>query len=132
MPRWQLYMWGLQLTWLLFVFAFGACIGSLINVLVYRLPRGIGVVTPPSRCPKCETQLTWRENFPILGWILLRGKCRFCRQPISPEYPLVEAFVACLFAYFYILWFMVDPNFTLVEIRWGAIRPEWAHPQNPL
>lgn len=132
MPRYQVYIWGLQLTWLLFVFAFGACIGSLINVLVYRLPRGIGVVTPPSRCPKCDTRLTFRENLPIIGWLLLRGKCRYCGLPISPEYPLVEAFVAVLFSFFYVLCFMTDPGFTWLGVHWGAIRPEWAHPQNPL
>ncbi len=132
MPRYEFYMWGLQLTWLLFAFAFGACIGSLINVLVYRLPRGIGVVTPPSRCPKCDTRLTFRENLPILGWILLGGKCRYCGGPISPEYPLVEAFVALLFSLFYVLWFMMDPGATLLGLHVGAIRPEWAHPQNPL
>jgi leader peptidase (prepilin peptidase) / N-methyltransferase len=78
------------------VFAFGACVGSLLNVLVYRLPLGLDVVTPSSRCPSCETRLTWRENIPILGWLALRGKCRFCRSSISAEYPIVEAFTAFL------------------------------------
>lgn len=86
----------------LFAMAFGACIGSLTNVLVYRLPLGLDVVRPQSRCPKCGTKLTWRENIPIFGWLFLRGKCRFCRQPISPEYPLVETYVALLFGAVYL------------------------------
>lgn len=82
---------------MLFAMAFGACLGSLINVIVYRGPLGLDIVSPPSRCPSCETLLTWRENIPIFGWLLLRGRCRFCRSRISCEYPLVELYVALLF-----------------------------------
>ncbi|MEO0630377.1 MAG: prepilin peptidase, partial [Planctomycetota bacterium] len=74
------YPWHLSImeNWVpvLFVFAFGACVGSLINVLVYRLPLGLPVVVPSSRCPACATKLTWRENVPIFGWLLLGGRCR--------------------------------------------------------
>lgn len=108
-----------------FVFALGASMGSLINVLAYRIPLGLSVVTPPSRCPSCNTRLTWRENIPILGWLLLRGKCRFCRAKISPEYPIVEAFVACLFALFFVLWYTADANMTFLGVHWGSIAPEW-------
>lgn len=132
MPTWQLYAWALHLTWFVFVFAFGACVGSLVNVLVYRLPRGIGVVTPPSACPACGTRLTFRENIPILGWLLLRGRCRYCRAPISPEYPLVEAFVAVLFASFYVLWFMVERRTTSAGLDVASIRPEWAMNGTPV
>lgn len=111
-------------TFLLFMFAYGACVGSLVNVLVYRLPRGMGVVRPASKCPSCGTKLTFRENIPILGWLLLRGRCRFCKQPISPEYPLVETAVALLFATIYLLFF------GLPEMGRGpwfdALQPEWA------
>lgn len=124
--RLVLLMWLLKGTWLLFVFAFGACVGSLVNVLVYRLPLGQSVVTPPSRCPKCDTRLTWRENIPILGWLLLRGRCRFCRSPISPEYPLVEAFTGVLFATFFALWYVVPPGASWLGVDWSSIRPEWA------
>ena len=82
---------------MLFAMAFGACLGSLINVIVYRVPLGLDIVSPPSRCPSCETLLTWRENIPVFGWLALRGRCRFCRSSISPEYPLVELYVALLF-----------------------------------
>jgi prepilin signal peptidase PulO-like enzyme (type II secretory pathway) len=108
----------------LFVMAFGACIGSLLNVLVYRLPLGLDVVTPTSRCPSCETHLTWRENIPVFGWLLLRGRCRFCRSPISPEYPLVEAFVAVLWALVFLV--LYAPGGTFFGVDFGALRPEWA------
>lgn len=100
----------------LFLFAFGACMGSLANVLVYRMPRGLNVVTPPSACPHCGTRLTWRENIPILGWLLLRGRCRFCKSTISAEYPLVEAFTAVLFGALYLTWFVFPI---------GNLRPDW-------
>lgn len=116
----------LRAMWMLFVFCFGACIGSLINVLVYRLPLGIGVVTPPSRCPACETRLTWRENIPVLGWVLLRGRCRFCKSKISPEYPIVEAFVGLLFLLFYALYYIVPEHGGFAGIDLSLIRPEWA------
>lgn len=111
---------------LLFVFAFGASVGSLLNVVVYRLPRGEGLVFPSSRCPHCGTKLTWRENVPIVGWLALRGKCRFCRSPISPEYPIVEAFVAVLFTLTAFLWYVVPSDAVWLGVHWGRIRPEWA------
>jgi len=107
-------------------FAIGASVGSLINVLVYRLPLGLSVVTPPSRCPSCETRLTWRENIPIFGWIFLGGRCRFCRSKISAEYPAVELFVAVLFSLFFVLWYHVEPNSTFLGIEIGRIAPDWA------
>ncbi|MCC6321725.1 MAG: prepilin peptidase [Phycisphaerales bacterium] len=112
--------------WIVFAFAFGACVGSLTNVLVYRLPLGISVVTPPSRCPACQTKLTWKENFPVFGWLRLRGRCRFCGSPISPEYPLVEAFVGALFAMLFVLWYTVPQDAVVLGVNWGAIKPDWA------
>jgi leader peptidase (prepilin peptidase)/N-methyltransferase len=109
-----------------FMFAFGACVGSLINVLVYRMPLGLGVVTPPSRCPSCETRLTWRENIPILGWLLLRGRCRFCRSRISPEYPIVELIVGVMFAGVFALWYIVPREAVWLGVQWGAIKPDWS------
>lgn len=73
---------------------FGALIGSFLNVCVYRLPRNESVVTPRSRCPKCGTMVVWYDNIPVLSWLALRGKCRSCGNPISIQYPLVEAAVA--------------------------------------
>lgn len=125
MSWYQLTQLGPPLVQVLFFFAFGACIGSLTNVLVFRMPRDLGVVTPPSRCPACDTRLTWRENIPILGWVLLRGRCRFCRSKISVEYPLVELFVAVLFSGLFTLWYMSNPYRPWLGIDWGVMRPEW-------
>ncbi|MBW4491802.1 MAG: prepilin peptidase [Oscillatoria princeps RMCB-10] len=81
----------------LIVFALGASIGSFLNVVVYRLPAGLSLLWPPSRCPKCLNRLGARENVPVFGWLCLRGRCRHCRSPISPRYPLVEAATGTLF-----------------------------------
>ena len=120
MPDWFIILLP-KLTMLAFVFAFGACVGSLINVLVYRLPLGLDVVRPQSRCPKCNHKLTWRENIPILGWILLRGRCRFCKAPISPEYPIVETVVALMFAFTYASFYIINPETPVL----GSIAPDW-------
>lgn len=125
MPDW-LVIWLPVLSQTLFVFAFGACAGSLANVLVYRMPLGLDVVAPSSRCPSCDTKLTWRENIPILGWLLLRGKCRFCKSPISAEYPAVETVVAVLFAGLFLLWYHTPADFSLLGVSVGTIAPEWA------
>jgi leader peptidase (prepilin peptidase) / N-methyltransferase len=83
------------------VFWLGAAIGSFLNVVVYRVPAGLSVIWPPSRCPQCLHQLGMGENIPMLGWLLLRGKCRHCRTPISVRYPLVEAATAIIFVIVY-------------------------------
>ena len=82
----------------LWLIVFGACIGSFLNVLVYRLPRGKSLVHPPSHCPACGCSIRWYDNVPVFGWINLRGKCRDCQSPISIRYPCVEGFCAVLFA----------------------------------
>ena len=76
----------------------GLLIGSFLNVVVHRVPRGESVVRPPSACPSCGNAIRPRDNVPVLGWLLLRGKCRDCQAPISPRYPLVEAGTGVLFA----------------------------------
>ena len=79
------------------VVALGLAIGSFLNVCIYRLPRGESVVHPPSRCPSCGRGLRWFENVPVLGYLLLGGRCRTCRAAVSPMYPIVEAGTALLF-----------------------------------
>lgn len=79
------------------VFALGAAVGSFLNVVIYRLPAGLSLVHPPSRCPNCHRRLKPYDNVPVLGWLWLRGKCRFCRWPIPARYPLVEAATGLLF-----------------------------------
>lgn len=79
------------------VFVSGSAIGSFLNVVVYRLPAGLSVMWPPSRCPKCLNQLKPYENIPVFGWLWLRGRCNHCLRPISARYPLVEAATGLLF-----------------------------------
>ncbi len=94
--------------WLANFFALGACIGSFLNVVVWRSPRGKSLVSPPSACPGCNHRLAAFDNIPVLGWILLRGRCRYCKMAISPEYPAVEAYTGILFAGMYILYYQTD------------------------
>lgn len=77
---------------------YGAVIGSFLNVVAWRLPRGESLVHPRSRCPGCETEIAARDNIPIVSWLALRGRCRTCGNAISPRYPLIEAATAALFA----------------------------------
>jgi leader peptidase (prepilin peptidase)/N-methyltransferase len=74
----------------------GLIIGSFLNVVIYRLPRGESLATPASHCPSCDTPIKPYDNVPVLGWLLLRGHCRTCRTKISPRYPAVEALTAAL------------------------------------
>ncbi len=85
---------GFLYTWFFF---FGATVGSFLNVVIWRMPRGETVVSRPSRCPFCSTQLKWNDNVPVLGWIMLGGHCRTCRLPISPRYPIIETVVGLIF-----------------------------------
>ena len=73
-----------------FAFALGAMVGSFLNVVIHRYPIEESIVFPPSRCPACRARIRWFDNVPILAWLWLRGRCRDCRAPISPRYPLVE------------------------------------------
>lgn len=81
----------------LVVFALGASIGSFINVVVYRVPAGLSVLFPPSRCPHCLNQLKAYDNVPVLGWLWLKGRCRFCQNKIAMRYPVVEFVTGLLF-----------------------------------
>jgi leader peptidase (prepilin peptidase)/N-methyltransferase len=79
------------------VFIFGACIGSFLNVCIYRLPESKSIVHPRSMCPSCETLIRFYDNIPIFSYAALRGKCRHCGAPISFRYPVVE-FISGIFA----------------------------------
>src|ERR1019366_670453 len=81
---------------IIFAALFGALVGSFLNVVVYRLPRGESLVTPGSHCPSCSAPVKPYDNVPVLAWLWLRGRCRACRAAISPRYPLVEATTAAL------------------------------------
>ncbi|WP_338430795.1 prepilin peptidase [Synechococcus elongatus] len=82
---------------LLFVAVLGAAIGSFLNVVIYRLPLGLSLLHPPSRCPYCRRSLRPQDNVPIIGWLKLKGRCHFCQHRIPARYPIVEAFTAALF-----------------------------------
>jgi leader peptidase (prepilin peptidase)/N-methyltransferase len=89
----------------------GALIGSFLNVVIHRLPLGESLAHPPSHCPNCGAPVKPYDNVPVVSWLLLRGRCRSCKAPISPRYPLVEALTAVLAA--------------LVPIRYGADSDVW-------
>lgn len=76
----------------------GLIVGSFANVAIHRWPRGESVVSPPSACPACGTAIRPRDNIPVVSWLLLRGRCRDCGEPISPRYPSVEAVTGALWA----------------------------------
>src|SRR5438128_9972213 len=76
----------------------GLIIGSFLNVVAYRLPRGESLVKPRSRCPGCGENVRARDNIPVLSWLLLRGRCRHCGERISARYPVVELVTGLLFA----------------------------------
>jgi leader peptidase (prepilin peptidase) / N-methyltransferase len=89
----------------------GALIGSFLNVVIHRLPLGESLAHPPSHCPNCGAPVKPYDNVPVVSWLLLRGRCRSCRAPISVRYPLVEALTAVLAA--------------LIPIRYGADSDVW-------
>ena len=80
-----------------FSFGLGACIASFLHVVIWRMPRGESIVSPPSHCPKCNAAIKWYQNIPILSWLALRGKCANCKAPIPPRYILIEALGGLLF-----------------------------------
>ncbi len=94
-------MEGLILLWIALL---GACVGSFTNVVVWRLPRQESVVFPGSHCPKCGHSIRWYDNLPVLGWLLLRGRCRDCHARISWRYPAVEALSAGLWMTAVLVW----------------------------
>ncbi len=86
--------------WFLIVWAglVGLIVGSYLNVVAHRLPAGESTVTPRSRCPRCAAPIRARDNLPVVSWLLLRGRCRDCGEPIALRYPLIEAATGALFA----------------------------------
>jgi leader peptidase (prepilin peptidase)/N-methyltransferase len=86
-----------EILFIVWFFVVGGVIGSFLNVVVHRVPKGMSLIEPASHCPKCKHPIRWYDNLPIFGWLLLRGKCRDCGQPISPRYPLVELTTALMF-----------------------------------
>ena len=114
-----------ELTFILgfFSFGLGACIASFLNVVIWRVPRGESIVSPPSHCPNCNAPIRWWQNIPILSWLALRGKCANCRAAISPRYILIELLGGVLFlaAFLHMLKFGLPPHFLVVYWIWIAL-----------
>ena len=107
-----------------FFFVLGACVGSFLNVVVWRLPRieigendstfralmrtVEGLSNPPSHCPKCDTPIKWYDNLPVVGWIKLGGKCRACKAAISARYPVIEFITGAIFVFYYVMFFVAQ------------------------
>ncbi len=104
--------------WSVMIFLFGSMVGSFLNVCIYRMPRDISVVTPPSHCPNCQYRIPWHHNLPLFTWLILRGKCAQCRQPISPRYLAVEMLVAVLFL---ICWLVFGEASAEVAVVYGFV-----------
>ena len=88
--------------WFAVVFVVGCCMGSFLNVCIWRMPLGESVITAPSHCPKCGHQIKWYENIPLISFLCLRAKCSGCKQPITWRYFIVELLTGTLFAIAYI------------------------------
>ena len=80
----------------IYLFVIGCCLGSFINVVIYRLPLNKSIVYPKSSCPKCNAKIKWFDNLPIISWFLLNGKCRSCKTKIAFSYPIIELFTGLL------------------------------------
>jgi leader peptidase (prepilin peptidase) / N-methyltransferase len=101
---WQIHLVAPPTLIAIIVFLFGLIIGSFLNVCILRIPGGKSIVLPSSACPKCGAPIRPYDNIPVLSWLMLRGKCRACKTPISPMYPIVELltgllFLACFYAF---------------------------------
>ncbi len=91
--------------WISFIFATGCCIGSFLNVVVYRVPRGKSIVTPPSACPGCGYLIKFYDNIPLVSWLMLGGKCRKCKIKISARYFVLELLTGLVFVGMFLLYF---------------------------
>lgn len=96
------------------IFIVGLCIGSFLNVVILRTVSEESIVFPASKCPKCQTPLKWYHNIPVLSYLFLRGKCAFCKEPISIQYPIIELLTGILFVALFIkICNPIDPLFGL-------------------
>ena len=121
-PQWIILPW---------LFAFGACIGSFLNVCIYRIPQHErlwdqlrGLTHPPSSCPFCRRRILAIDNIPVLGWLILWGRCRFCRHTIPPRYALIEFFNGLLWV---VLYMMIVPDGFQATVKdsclWSPLSP---------
>lgn len=92
---------------IIFLLAFGACVGSFLNVVIYRMPRGESIVFPGSHCPACGTPINWYDNLPLVSWLVLRGKCRACGVAISPRYLIIEGVTAVMIVGLFVCYYLL-------------------------
>lgn len=118
MAIWQAFFFSLP--GLVFVAFYGAATGSFLNVVAWRWPRGISIVAPRSRCPRCASAIRPWHNMPVMGWLLLGGRCRDCRGAIPARYPLVEALTAGIFVLIFL------QRSTLPDAVLGCLIASWA------
>src|SRR6476659_3105244 len=97
--KWAALSWdsAIVMPFLILVGVLGLLIGSFLHVVIHRVPLGLSVVSPGSHCPSCERPVRTQHNLPVLGWLLLRGRCHDCGAPIPARYPLVELLTGVLF-----------------------------------
>ncbi|MFZ4465656.1 MAG: prepilin peptidase [Phycisphaerales bacterium] len=109
---------------LAFMFALGACVGSFVHVVAWRMPQGLSIVTPPSRCPTCGFRLPWNHNLPVLGYLFLRGRCGACGIAIPRRYVLAEVAMGALFAAIYAVLYLPEGG-----SFWFPVGEGWWHAQ---
>ena len=103
----------MHVLWIIYLFAMAACTGSFLNVIIYRMPRGESIVFPGSHCTRCGKAIRWFDNLPLISWLALRGKCRYCKTSISPRYIIIELFTALMIVGLYVCYY-------ILELRSGA------------
>ncbi|RMG04781.1 MAG: prepilin peptidase [Nitrospirae bacterium] len=102
------------------VFLFGLVIGSFLNVCIYRLPRDLSIISPPSSCPSCKNRIRPWDNIPVLSYIILGGKCRYCGERISPRYPFVELLNGVF--YLVVLWrYGITPSSVILMVYFSSL-----------
>jgi leader peptidase (prepilin peptidase)/N-methyltransferase len=101
-----------EVVWLIIVAEVGLMMGSFLNVCIHRLPLGESIVLPASHCPRCMHPLRWHDNLPLIGYLVLRGRCRHCREPISIRYPIIELATGMLFIAVYVVY---GPGWVMVQ-----------------
>lgn len=112
----MLYTESMHYFFTVFFLVFGSLLGSFSNVVVLRMAIGTSVIFPPSHCPKCNHRLSVWDLFPIFSWLFLRGKCRYCKEPISVQYPLGESFMALIIG---LSFFKTGPGLPLICLASG-------------